>query len=61
MNTISLYAALGTTGLMAGTYLAFSIAVLLGIARTDDNTFVTSMRGMTRRSRTRVGLVFGGR
>jgi len=46
VSTISLYAALGTTGLMAGTYLAFSIAVLLGIARTHDNTFVTSMRGM---------------
>ena len=61
MSTISLYAALVTTGLMAGVYLAFSIAVLPGIARSDDNTFVTSMRGMNAAILNPVfGLVFGG-
>ena len=61
VSTISLYAALITTGLMAGIYLAFSIAVLPGIARTDDNTFVTSMRGMNAAILSPVfGLVFGG-
>ena len=61
VSTISLYAALVTTGLMAGVYLAFSIAVLPGIARTDDNTFVASMRGMNTAILNPVfGLVFGG-
>ena len=61
VSTISLYAALVTTGLMAGIYLAFSIAVLPGIARTDDNTFVTSMRGMNAAILNPVfALVFGG-
>ena len=61
VSTISLYAALITTGLMAGIYLAFSIAVLPGIARTDDDTFVTSMRGMNAAILNPVfGLVFGG-
>ena len=61
VSTISLYAALVTTGLMAGVYLAFSIAVLPGIARTDDDTFVASMRGMNAAILNPVfGLVFGG-
>jgi uncharacterized membrane protein len=61
VSTISLYAALVTTGLMAGVYLAFSIAVLPGIARTDDNTFVASMRGMNAAILNPVfALVFGG-
>ena len=61
VSTISLYAALVTTGLMAGVYLAFSIAVLPGIARTDDSTFVASMRGMNAAILNPVfGLVFGG-
>ena len=61
VSTISLYAALVTTGLMAGIYLAFSIAVLPGIARSDDNTFVASMRGMNAAILNPVfGLVFGG-
>jgi uncharacterized membrane protein len=61
VSTISLYAALVTTGLMAGLYLAFSIAVLPGIARSDDNTFVASMRGMNAAILNPVfGLVFGG-
>ena len=61
VSTISLYAALVTTGLMAGVYLAFSIAVLPGIARTDDDTFVSAMRGMNAAILNPVfGLVFGG-
>ena len=46
VRSISLFAALLTTGLMAGLYLTFSIAVLPGIARRDDDTFVGAMRGM---------------
>ena len=61
VSTISLYAALVTTGLMAGIYLAFSIAVLPGIAGNHDNTFVTSMRVMNAAILNPVfGLVFGG-
>ena len=47
---------------MAGLYLAFSIAVLPGIARSDDNTFgVAAMRGMNAAILNPVfGLVFGG-
>jgi uncharacterized membrane protein len=61
VRTMSLYAALLTTGLMAGVYLAFSIAVLPGIARGDDSTFVASMRGMNAAILNPVfGLVFGG-
>ena len=61
VSSISLYAALVTTGLMAGVYLAFSIAVLPGIARSDDDTFVSSMRGMNAAILNPVfGLVFGG-
>jgi uncharacterized membrane protein len=61
VSTISLYAALVTTGLMAGIYLAFSIAVLPGIARGDDNTFVAAMRGMNAAILNPVfGVVFGG-
>ena len=61
VSTISLYAALVTTGLMAGIYLAFSIAVLPGIARGDDDTFVAGMRGMNAAILNPVvGLVFGG-
>ena len=46
VRTLSLVAALLTTGLMAGVYLAFAIAVLPGLARQDDRTFVAAMRGM---------------
>ena len=61
VSTISLYAALLTTGLMAGLYLAFSIAVMPGIARSDDDTFVAAMRGMNAAILNPVfGLVFGG-
>lgn len=34
------------TGLMAGIYLAFSIAVMPGLGQTDDATFVRSMRAI---------------
>jgi len=37
---------LATTGLMAGIYLAFSIAVMPGLTRNDDRTYVAAMRGM---------------
>jgi len=61
VSTISLYAALVTTGMMAGVYLAFSIAVLPGIARGGDDTFVAAMRGMNAAILNPVfGLVFGG-
>ena len=61
VSTISLYAALLTTGLMAGVYLTFSIAVLPGIARNDDTTFVAAMRAMNAAILNPVfGLVFGG-
>ncbi len=46
LRTASLVAALLTTGLMAGVYVAFSIAVLPGIGRTKDQTFVEAMRAM---------------
>lgn len=46
LSDFSLFAALLTTGLMAGLYLAFSTAVLPGISRRDDDTFVSSMRAM---------------
>jgi uncharacterized membrane protein len=58
---ISLVLALLTTGLMSGLYLAFSIAVLPGIARTDDATFVAAMRGMNAAILNPVfGIVFAG-
>ena len=46
VHDLSLVATLVTTGLMAGIYLAFSIAVMPGLARTDDPTYVGAMRGM---------------
>jgi len=61
VREISLVAALVTTGLMAGVYLAFSIAVLPGIARDDDRTFVLAMRGMNAAILNPVfAVVFGG-
>jgi uncharacterized membrane protein len=43
---LALSAQLLTTGLMAGLYLAFSIAVLPGLARGSDRTFVEAMRSI---------------
>ena len=41
-----LKAALVTMGLMAGLFYAFSISVMLGLAKTDDRTFVLAMQRM---------------
>lgn len=46
LRAVSLFAALLTSGLMAGLYFAFSTSVLPGMGRRDDNTFVDSMRAM---------------
>jgi uncharacterized membrane protein len=46
VRELALVATLVTTGLMAGIYMAFSIAVLPGLARGDDRTYVGAMRGM---------------
>jgi len=46
VHDIGLVATAVTTGLMAGVYLAFSIAVMPGLARNDDRTYVHAMRGM---------------
>ena len=46
VRQLSLVADLVTTGLMAGVYLAFSIAVMPGLARSEDRTYVEAMRGM---------------
>lgn len=35
-----------STGLVAGLFLAFSIAVMPGLARTDDRTFVAAMQAI---------------
>ena len=45
VRDVSLVATLVTTGLMAGFYAAFSVAVMPGLARTDDHTYVHAMRG----------------
>lgn len=45
-RSASLIGALLATGLMSGLYLTFSIAVMPGISRTGDKTFVESMRAM---------------
>ena len=46
IRDVSLVAALLTTGLMAGLYLTFGIAVMPGLARQSDRTYVEAMRGM---------------
>jgi uncharacterized membrane protein len=62
VRTISLFAAVLTTGLMAGLYLTFSIAVMPGLARRDADTFVSSMRAMNSAILNPwFGLVFGDR
>jgi uncharacterized membrane protein len=43
---VALVIELVTTGLMAGIYLAFSMAVMPGLAKNDDRTYVAAMRGM---------------
>lgn len=50
-----------TTGLMAGLFAAFSYAVMPGLARTDDATFVQSMQRINVAILNPVfGLCFGG-
>ena len=41
-----LWAATVTMGLTAGTFFAFSISVMPGLARTDDHAFVTAMQAI---------------
>lgn len=43
-RAVALMAATMTTGLMAGLYYAFVFAVMRGLARADDATFVTAMQ-----------------
>ncbi len=45
-HDLGLVATTVTTGLMAGVYLAFGIAVMPGLARNSDRTYVEAMRGM---------------
>lgn len=40
----ALLAATITTGLLAGLFYAFSVAIMPGLRRADDHTFVTAMR-----------------
>ena len=44
LMTASLFAAVLTTGLMAGLFYAYSISVMPGLARTDDRTYVGAMQ-----------------
>ncbi|AKU16299.1 DUF1772 domain-containing protein [Luteipulveratus mongoliensis] len=46
IRTAAIIATTLTTGLMAGLYLTFSIAVMPGLSATDDRTFVLAMRSM---------------
>ncbi|MBO2448929.1 DUF1772 domain-containing protein [Actinomadura barringtoniae] len=45
-QTASLIAATLTTGLMAGLFAAFSYAVMPGLSRADDRSFIQSMQGI---------------
>ncbi|SDS31734.1 anthrone oxygenase family protein [Actinoplanes derwentensis] len=44
----ALSAATVSTGLMAGLFYAFDVAVMPGLAQADDDTFVSSMRHINR-------------
>jgi uncharacterized membrane protein len=58
---ITLVAATLLTGLMAGLYFAFSIAVMPGLARCDDRTFVEAMQAVNQRILNAwFGLAFAG-
>ncbi|MFE9690251.1 DUF1772 domain-containing protein [Micromonospora sp. NPDC005806] len=46
LRTVSLLLATVTTGLMAGLFAGFAYAVLPGLSRVDDSSFVTSMRAI---------------
>ncbi|CAM3150169.1 DUF1772 domain-containing protein [Stackebrandtia soli] len=43
---VSLVAATVTVGLVAGVFFGFAVAVMPGLGRTDDATFVTAMRAI---------------
>jgi uncharacterized membrane protein len=59
--TAALVAATITTGLMAGLFAAFSYAVMPGLAKTDDATFVSSMQRINVAILNPVfGICFGG-
>lgn len=45
-QTVTLVAATLTAGLTAGLFYAFSCAVMPGLVRVDDRTFVTAMRAI---------------
>lgn len=61
MTEILLTLAALTTGLMAGLFAAFSYAVMPGLRKTDDSTFVTSMRAINRAILNPLfGLIFAG-
>lgn len=47
-RTVTLVTATLTTGLVAGLFYAFSCAVMPGLRRADDTTFVTAMRAINR-------------
>jgi uncharacterized membrane protein len=49
LRVLSLLAATLATALMAGLYFAFSCAVMPGLARTDDRTFVAAMQWINMR------------
>ncbi|MEU5884904.1 anthrone oxygenase family protein [Spirillospora sp. NPDC047279] len=44
LQTGSLFAAVLTTGLMAGLFAAFSYAIMPGLAKVDDRAFIDSMQ-----------------
>jgi uncharacterized membrane protein len=57
----TLAAALLCTGLMAGLFLAFTVAVLPGLRDADDRTFVTAMQSINAAIQNGLfGLVFSG-
>ncbi|HEU4349921.1 MAG TPA: anthrone oxygenase family protein [Actinoplanes sp.] len=60
-SAATLLAGTVTTGLMAGLFAAFSYAVMPGLARTDDATFVAAMQRINVAILNPVfGLCFGG-
>ena len=46
MSTVLLVAATSLTGLSAGLFATFSFAVMPGLCRSDDDAFVSAMRGI---------------
>ena len=46
VSEVVLVAAVVAAGLIAGLFYAWTVSVMPGLARADDHTFVTAMRGM---------------